>query len=90
MFHFRAKHGTKSFTRQNIWRLQECYLPYSYFWFVITTVPGITLLYKAIATDSSVISDFSNLTHLFICQDLLKLTFYLCIKVCEFYREWFK
>ena len=64
VFRFRTKQWqeTTCLSIQNIWRLHECYLPYSYFWLVLTTVPWITLLYKAITTESSVISDFSNLT----------------------------
>ena len=64
MFRFRTIqcHETTYFIQQNIWRLHECLLPDSYFWLVLTTVPWIKLLYKSIATESSVISDFSNLT----------------------------
>ena len=64
VFRFRTKQWqeTTCYSIPNICRSHKCYLPYSYFWLVLTTVPWITLLYKAITTEISVISDFSNLT----------------------------
>ena len=64
MFRFRTKQWqeTTFYSIPNICRSHECHLPYSYFWLVLTTVPWITLLYKAITTETSVIIDLSNLT----------------------------
>ena len=64
MFRFRTKQWqeTTYYSIPDICRSHECHLPYSYFWLVLTTVPWITLLYKAITTETSVIIDLSNLT----------------------------
>ena len=64
MFRFRTKQWqeTTFYSIPNICRSHECYLPDSYFWLVLTNVPWITLLYKAITTETSVIIDLSNLT----------------------------
>ena len=94
MFRFRTKHWqeTTCYSLPNICRSLECYLPYRYFWLVLTTVPWITLLYKAIATESSFISDFSNLTFtcIFFFQDLLECTLnlHICFLYLSIYIEW--
>ena len=79
MFRFRTKQWqeTTCYSIPNICRSHEYHLPYSYFWLVLTTVPWITLLYKAITTESFVISDFSNLTFECIFSRFIRTYFVL-------------